>query len=88
MVCPFSDVRKDAYYEDAVIWAAENNIVRGYTDKIFAPVLSVVFDVQDDWISQDCCSIQAVEIIKTGGENDLDILSAEYVIKEVFVEIV
>lgn len=35
--CPFNDVRKGSYYEDAVTWAAQNGIVTGYTDTVFAP---------------------------------------------------
>ena len=33
----FSDVNADAYYADAVTWAAENGIVSGYGNKIFGP---------------------------------------------------
>lgn len=33
----FADVSDDAYYSDAVAWAAENGIVTGYNNKRFAP---------------------------------------------------
>ena len=31
----FKDVKEGSYYEKAVKWAAENNIVNGYSDEIF-----------------------------------------------------
>ena len=34
---PFSDVKKDAYYHDAVIWASAKKIVAGYDDGTFKP---------------------------------------------------
>ncbi len=33
----FADVKSDAYYSDAVAWAAENGVVNGYADNTFAP---------------------------------------------------
>ena len=33
----FADVQKDAYYHDAVAWAANNQIVTGYNDTNFGP---------------------------------------------------
>lgn len=36
-VCPFKDVAAGAYYEKPVIWAAENNIVSGYSADAFGP---------------------------------------------------
>lgn len=33
----FSDVAEDSYYHDAVAWAKENGIVKGYSDTVFAP---------------------------------------------------
>lgn len=33
----FTDVAEDKYYADAVAWAAENGIVNGYSDTVFAP---------------------------------------------------
>ena len=33
----FADVATDAYYADAVAWAAQNGIVMGYSDTQFAP---------------------------------------------------
>ena len=33
----FTDVAEDKYYADAVAWAAENDIVNGYSDTVFAP---------------------------------------------------
>lgn len=33
----FTDLREGAYYEKAVHWAAENGIVNGYSNEIFAP---------------------------------------------------
>jgi len=33
--CAFRDVKKDAYYEKAVIWASENGIVKGYSENAF-----------------------------------------------------
>ena len=35
--CPFEDVTADAWYHDAVTWAARNGIVRGVNDTNFAP---------------------------------------------------
>lgn len=34
---PFSDVKSNEWYTDAVIWAAQNNIVNGYNDGRFGP---------------------------------------------------
>lgn len=34
---PFTDVAQGRYYTDAVIWAAEHEIVKGMTEMIFAP---------------------------------------------------
>lgn len=34
---PFTDVAKDAYYYDAVLWALENNVTTGTTDTTFSP---------------------------------------------------
>jgi hypothetical protein len=34
---PFSDVTAGQYYTDAVVWAAENQIVSGYGDGKFGP---------------------------------------------------
>jgi len=34
---PFTDVKTGTWYHDAVIWAAENSIVNGYGNGIFAP---------------------------------------------------
>ena len=34
---PFSDVAADAYYADAVLWAAENGITGGTTATTFSP---------------------------------------------------
>jgi hypothetical protein len=33
----FSDVSKDAWYHDAVVWGAENGIVKGYNSETFGP---------------------------------------------------
>ena len=33
----FTDVAEDEYYADAVAWAAENDIVNGYSGTVFAP---------------------------------------------------
>ncbi len=35
--CPFTDVAKDTYYYDAVLWAVENGITYGKTPTAFAP---------------------------------------------------
>ena len=35
--CPFDDVKAGSYYEDAITWAAANNIVTGYSDTKFGP---------------------------------------------------
>lgn len=37
----FADVKAGSYYENAVIWAAENGIVTGYADGTFQPDASV-----------------------------------------------
>ena len=37
----FPDVAADAWYADAVAWAAENGIVYGYSDGIFRPNLAI-----------------------------------------------
>ena len=34
---PFEDVEKGAYYTDAVVWASENKVTTGMTEKTFAP---------------------------------------------------
>jgi hypothetical protein len=34
---PFSDVQKDAYYENAVGWAAGNDLIKGYGSSLFGP---------------------------------------------------
>ena len=36
-VCPFTDVDKDAYFYDAVLWAAENDVTKGNTETTFSP---------------------------------------------------
>ena len=38
--CPFTDVAADAWYYDAVRWAAENNIVSGTAPGVFSPRLT------------------------------------------------
>ncbi len=38
-VCPFTDVNPTRYYYKAVLWAAENGIVKGITDTTFFPTL-------------------------------------------------
>ena len=35
--CPFTDVKAGAYYERAIVWAAENGIVKGYGNGCFGP---------------------------------------------------
>ena len=35
--CPFADVRRGSYYEQAIAWAAENGIVTGFYASTFAP---------------------------------------------------
>ena len=35
--CPFTDVKAEAYYERAIVWAAENGIVKGYGNGCFGP---------------------------------------------------
>ena len=37
--CPFTDVCPDAYYYDAVLWAVENRITEGTSDRTFSPEL-------------------------------------------------
>ena len=39
--CPFTDVRADWFYTDAITWAAENGIVNGISDDEFAPDLEL-----------------------------------------------
>ena len=34
---PFSDVAEDAWYRDAVTWAAEAGVMTGYNDSVFGP---------------------------------------------------
>lgn len=34
---PFTDVAAGAYYEDAVLWAYQNNVVKGVTERAFDP---------------------------------------------------
>ena len=38
---PFSDVDADAYYSNAVIWAAQMGIVQGYPDGTFKPANNI-----------------------------------------------
>ncbi len=33
----FSDVKTDVWYTDAIVWATQNGIAKGYSDSIFAP---------------------------------------------------
>lgn len=35
--CPFADVRRGSYYEQAIAWASENSIVTGFDASTFAP---------------------------------------------------
>lgn len=35
--CPFTDVKRDSFYYDSVMWAVENDIVQGLTDTTFGP---------------------------------------------------
>ena len=35
--CPFGDVMKNSYYEDAITWASENHIVEGYNPNEYGP---------------------------------------------------
>lgn len=35
--CPFADVRRGSYYEQALAWASENGIVTGFDASTFAP---------------------------------------------------
>ena len=35
--CPFADVRRGSYYEQAIAWASENGIVTGFDASTFAP---------------------------------------------------
>lgn len=35
--CPFTDVQADVWYTDAITWAAENQIVKGYGNQLFGP---------------------------------------------------
>ena len=34
---PFTDVKADAYYANAVLWAVENGVTNGTTDSTFSP---------------------------------------------------
>ena len=34
---PFADVKSDAYYADAVLWAVKENITKGTTSTTFSP---------------------------------------------------
>ena len=38
---PFVDVTKDDYYYYAALWAAENGIIKGVADGVFAPGMTV-----------------------------------------------
>lgn len=38
---PFTDVKNGVYYQDAVGWAAENNLIKGYGDGRFGPENSI-----------------------------------------------
>lgn len=39
--CPFPDVDEDAWFHDAIVWAAENEITLGYDDGCFYPMTEV-----------------------------------------------
>ena len=39
--CSFVDVKRDAYYYEAVLWAVENGITSGLTENVFAPEATV-----------------------------------------------
>ena len=56
----FSDVAEGAWYEEAVLWAAENGIVTGYPDGTFAPdkaltreQLATIFYRYSQWLELD-----------------------------------
>ena len=49
-VNPFTDVKADAYYADAVLWAVKENVTKGTTDTTFSP-------------SDDCTRAQIVTFI-------------------------
>ena len=36
-VNPFTDVKADAYYADAVLWAVKEDVTKGTTDTTFNP---------------------------------------------------
>lgn len=38
---PFTDVKKDSWYEKSVLWAFSNHVVKGVTDTTFAPEKSI-----------------------------------------------
>ena len=38
---PFADVNADSYYAEAIDWARDNDIVKGYSDTEFAPDASI-----------------------------------------------
>ena len=39
--CPFADVRRGSYYEQAIAWASENGIVTGFDSSTFAPARAI-----------------------------------------------
>ena len=56
----FSDVAPGAWYEEAVLWAAENDIVTGYPDGTFAPEkplsreqIATLFFRYSQWLGMD-----------------------------------
>ncbi len=73
--CPFTDVRAGSYYEAPIIWAAENGIVNGLGNGLFAPDKDITreqfaaifyrFAQYKGWYDEDDC-------VMTGGFSDLD----------------
>ena len=41
MTCPFTDVKKGSWYEDAVVWAYNKGVINGTTPTTFSPNASV-----------------------------------------------
>ena len=63
----FTDLRKDAYYEKAVIWAEQNGIAQGYDKTTFAPEQNVSRQEMATFLYR-YAKLQGMDV---SGQNDL-----------------
>ena len=56
----FTDVASDAYYEDAVVWAVENEITDGVNETSFAPAQSCT---RAQIVTRSCPALAKVTVL-------------------------